>query len=90
MYHSIEINEFRKALSNGNIIWRKHLLQKLAERGIQQNDIITILINGECIQDYPDDKPYPSALFLFYYFRLMTNRIMLSLHLTTFTIWCIL
>lgn len=47
----------------GNIIWRKHVLQKIAERGILQGDILKALLNGECIQEYKDDKPYPSALF---------------------------
>lgn len=44
--------------------WRKHILQRLAEREISQESVINVLIKGEQIEDYPDDKPYPCALFL--------------------------
>jgi hypothetical protein len=63
IHQIFNIHEFRKAIQLGNIFWRKHVLQKTAERGIRQNDILEVLLNGECIQEYKDDKPYPSALF---------------------------
>jgi hypothetical protein len=34
------------------------------ERGITVEDIRSVVTNGEVIQDYPDDKPYPSRLVL--------------------------
>ncbi|MBU1299319.1 MAG: DUF4258 domain-containing protein [Bacteroidetes bacterium] len=46
------------------IEWRKHVLQRLAERGIKQKDILDVLLTGTIIEEYVDDKPYPSALFL--------------------------
>jgi hypothetical protein len=36
----------------------------MMERGISRESIKEILKKGEIIEDYPDDKPYPSALFL--------------------------
>ena len=57
---------FRKAIATGRIEWRKHVLQKLAERGIPQQAVRDVLLQGERIREYADDKPFPSALFLGY------------------------
>jgi hypothetical protein len=57
---------FREAIAAGNIEWRKHVLQKLAERGILQQFVRDVLMKGERIRDYTDDKPFSSALFLGY------------------------
>lgn len=54
---------FREAIAAGRIEWRKHVLQKLAERGIAQQAVRDVLLNGERIRDYTDDKPFPSARF---------------------------
>ena len=52
------------AIQEQRIEWRKHMLQRLAERGILQQEVLDVLRTGELIEDYPDDEPYPSALFL--------------------------
>jgi hypothetical protein len=57
---------FREAIASGQIEWRKHVLQKLAERGISQQAIREVLLRGERIQEYAQDTPFPSALFLAY------------------------
>jgi hypothetical protein len=54
----------RDALANGRVEWRKHVLQRMAERGILQDVVLQVLIEGERIEDYPDAQPYPSALFM--------------------------
>ena len=56
----------REAVAAGSIEWRKHVLQKLAERAISQQAVREVLLNGERIRDYTEDKPFPSALFLGY------------------------
>lgn len=53
-----------EAIKKGSFEWRKHTLQRLAERNISQSAVINVLINGEEIEDYPRDKPFPSALYL--------------------------
>jgi hypothetical protein len=35
----------------------------MATRVIRRVDIVTVLLEGERIEDYPEDTPYPSALF---------------------------
>jgi hypothetical protein len=57
---------FREAIAAGRIEWRKHVLQKLAERGIPQQAVRDVLLQGGRIREYTDDKPFPSALFLGY------------------------
>lgn len=57
---------FRQAVSAGRIEWRKHVLQKLVERGLSQQAVREAMLHGERIRDYADDKPFPSALFLSY------------------------
>jgi len=56
--------KLRTALENGYVEWQRHALERMFERGISRRDVKEVLKNGEIIEDYPDDKPYPSALFL--------------------------
>lgn len=62
----IDIIIMRRAVQRARIEWRKHVLQKLAERGLPQAGVLEVLLSGEKIRDYADDKPFPSALFLGY------------------------
>jgi len=34
----------------------------MLERNISRDDIKNIILNGEVIESYPDDKPFPSIL----------------------------
>ena len=64
--NGININLLRHAVQMARIQWRKHVVQKLAERGLTQSDVLQVLLSGNLIRDYADDKPFPSALFLGY------------------------
>ncbi len=61
-----DLLKFREFVTAEKIEWRKHVLQKLAERAIPQQFVRDVLLAGERIRDYADDKPFPSALFLGY------------------------
>lgn len=37
--------------------------QRLAERNVLQGEIIEVVLQGEVINTYDNDKPFPSALF---------------------------
>jgi len=63
---ALDVEVLRRALRASKIEWRKHVLQRLAERGMAQEDVLNVLLSGEKIQEYSDDKPFPSALFLGY------------------------
>ena len=55
---------FDQALEDGNIVWRKHVLEKMLERGISRTEVLEVLLTGETIQRYEADRPFPSILVL--------------------------
>jgi hypothetical protein len=59
-------NLFVKAVKNGRIRWQKHALERMLERDIFRNDVKEVIIEGEIIEEYPGDLPYPSVLILGY------------------------
>lgn len=54
---------FKKVLLKNQVEWRQHVLIRMMERGILQNEVLSVLSHCHVIEDYRDDKPYPSALF---------------------------
>ena len=60
----MDIEKLKIAVKEGNIEWRKHVLQKMLERDISRADIKRVILEGEVIESYEDDKPFPSVLFL--------------------------
>lgn len=46
------------------LIYTGHSIQRIFERGIDPDDIENSLKTGEVIEEYPDDKPFPSLLIL--------------------------
>ena len=58
--------QIQSAARAGNITWQKHVLQRMLERSIYRSDIISVLVSGELIEYYEDDKPFSSGLFLGY------------------------
>ena len=62
----LNLDQLRASVREGRIEWRKHVLQKLAERGLLRSSVLEALLRGERIRDYAEDRPFPSALFLGY------------------------
>ncbi|MDR4507893.1 MAG: DUF4258 domain-containing protein [Candidatus Brocadiaceae bacterium] len=52
------------AVRKGRIEWQRHTLERMMERNISRETVRDVLLEGEIVENYPDDKPYPSALFL--------------------------
>lgn len=46
------------------IIFRVHTVERMFEREIGLGDVRYVLQHGESIENYPGDKPYPSAVML--------------------------
>jgi hypothetical protein len=46
------------------LIFRVHALQRMFERRVSVEDVKIVVGSGETIEDYPEDKPYPSRLVL--------------------------
>lgn len=60
----LTIDALKGAVKKDRVIWRKHVLERLIQRWIMQAQILAVIIQGECIKEYFDDKPFPSGLFL--------------------------
>ena len=46
------------------IRFTQHALRRMFERSIRPEDVRRVIEAGEVIEDYPDERPYPSALLL--------------------------
>lgn len=60
---SINIEAMRFCTRSRRIEWQRHALERMVKRVIMRDEVIDILLNGECIEEYPEDFPFPSALF---------------------------
>lgn len=60
----LDINVLRKICMPENIEITMHAAKRLEQRGILIKDVINCIINGEIIEQYPTDYPYPSCLIL--------------------------
>ena len=50
------------AIQNGRIEWQTHALERMMKRGISTQIVKQVLLEGEIIEDYPDDKPFPTIV----------------------------
>jgi hypothetical protein len=49
---------------NYRLVFRVHVIQRMFERNISDEDIRSVIEKGETIKEYSDDKPFPSRLML--------------------------
>ena len=61
MNYAEKINQL---YSLGAFRWTEHVLERMAKRNINREDVKLVVGNGEVIGQYPDDYPYPSCLIL--------------------------
>lgn len=59
-----DIQGLRRSIEKRHVQWQRHALERIFQRGIKREDVFKVLRKGEIIEEYPDDKPWPSALFL--------------------------
>ena len=50
----------------GRVVFSGHAIQRMFERGISRDDVLAVIVQGETIAEYADDKPHPSRLLLGY------------------------
>jgi hypothetical protein len=46
------------------LVFRQHAIQRMFERGVTVEDVAAVLAKGITLESYPNDLPYPSALWL--------------------------
>jgi len=57
-------NQLKKLFQKDAFIISNHARVRMFQRNISTEDIRLVIAQGEIIEDYPDDEPCPSALFL--------------------------
>ena len=62
--HAIE--RIKVKIRQNNFRLSKHATRRMDLRGISLADIRWVVLNGELIREYPEEKPYPEYLFLGY------------------------
>lgn len=58
------INDLRKLCTDDTIIMTAHVIKRCKERNIDSDSIIKVIMQGEIIKQYEDDKPFPGCLLL--------------------------
>ena len=61
-----DINDMRKSLMERRILWSEHADEKMLEREIRKYEVKECIINGEIIEKYYEDEPFPSCLVFAY------------------------
>lgn len=51
-----------QGIQQGRLHWGLHVLERMAQRDIARADVLIVLREGEVIEEYLNDHPYPSAL----------------------------
>ena len=58
----LKIDNIKQMVKNGKIRWTNHIIVRLFQRNISQEDIENAILNGEIIEEYENNYPYPSCL----------------------------
>lgn len=58
----MDINRIKALCSDATIEVTQHILMRCQQRNISYEEIKEVIKNGEIIEEYPDDCPYPSCL----------------------------
>ncbi len=46
------------------VVFSRHAVQRMFDRSVSEPDVTDTLKDGETIEEYPGDTPYPSCLLL--------------------------
>jgi len=58
----LNIDIIKQMVKKRKIRWSNHVIIRLFQRNISQLDVENALLNGEIIEEYENDYPYPSCL----------------------------
>ena len=62
----MQLSDVQNLYEQGKILWSTHCIERMQERDITRADIRNCIMQGEIIENYPDDFPYPSCLIFGY------------------------
>ena len=60
----IDIINLRSYFENDEVLISDHVAMRFRQKGLQVKNIRFAVNNGEIIEQYPDDYPFPSCLIL--------------------------
>jgi uncharacterized DUF497 family protein len=60
----MDLVRLRLSIAEGRLLWSAHALKRMAERGISTKQVVDTLLDAIIIEDYPQSRPWPAALFL--------------------------
>ena len=60
------VEVIRKRVRQGQFLLSKHATKRIDLRARTLADIRQVILSGEVVREYPDEKPYPEYLFLGY------------------------
>ncbi len=60
----MDIRPPQAQIRRGTYRWRQHAIQRSIEREIAEGEAVEAILNGEIIEEYPEDKYGPSCLIL--------------------------
>jgi len=64
MQSELDIKKMQLLVQERRVIWRRHALERLLERGLTRSMVFDTLMTGELIEDYSTDRSVPSGLIL--------------------------
>jgi hypothetical protein len=59
----MNVSALLSAVRQDRVLWRRHALQRMLERGISRDQVKAVLRRHDVVTEYPEDRPFPSALF---------------------------
>ncbi len=58
----LNIDNIIRAVIKGNVVWRHHSKIRMGQRNFIGREVKTAILNGDIIERYENDKPFPSFL----------------------------
>lgn len=58
----MKIEDLVRAISGGRVRISDHADEEATNDGLSYDEIVVSVMRGEVIEDYPEDRPYPSCL----------------------------
>lgn len=62
----MNIEQIRELCTQSKIKWSSHATSRIQQRGINRNDVVNCIMNGEIIEQYPDYWLNPACLIFGY------------------------
>jgi hypothetical protein len=58
----MDIRLIQEKVQKGEYYWRQHAVERSVEREVTEEEIAEVILHGEIIEEYPEDKYGPSCL----------------------------